>query len=254
MDRLALVNTTRTVPMILYKSGDLPEINMRKILLGFRFREEVRSTDGAPELFYRWVHMDEWIDHHDKPSLRNYGSISEIMSSSNPEYCLVEFFHPEVYSKQVAPNPDLPRIGTKSLAIRRFNRTYVDFLNKNEAAYLDAWIDELLDSNEKYIATYDGKGPDLVPLESERFRNGNLDIVIEDCLLNKKTLEPPRKRRRSPGSELFSSDSSDDESPLPSPSPSPPCSIILPSPLPIPLHSNILDPPTGPRIVDLTHE
>ena len=238
MDRLALVNTTRTVPMILYKSGDLPEINMRKILLGFRFREEVRSTDGAPELFYRWVHMDEWIDHHDKPSLRNYGSISEIMSSSNPEYCLVEFFHPEVYSKQVAPNPDLPRIGTKSLAIRRFNRTYVDFLNKNEAAYLDAWIDELLDSNEKYIATYDGKGTKSV------------SQVIEDSLLNKKTSEPPRKRRRSPASELFSSDSSDAESPLPSPSPSPPCCIILP----IPLHSNILDPPTDPRIVDLTHE
>ena len=86
----------------------------------------------------------------------------------------------------------------------------------------------------------------MVPLESERFRNGNRDIVIEDCLLNKKTIEPPRKRRRSPESELFSSDSSDDESPLPSP----PCSIILP----IPLHSNILDPPTDPRIVDLTHE
>jgi len=238
MDRLALINTTRTVPLSLYKSGDLPEINMRKILLGFRFREEVRSTDGAPELFYRWVHMDEWIDHHDKPSLRNYGSISEIMSSSNPEYCLVEFFHPEVYSKQVAPNPDLPRIGTKSLAIRRFNRTYVDFLNKNEAAYLDAWIDELLDSNEKYIATYDGKGTKSV------------SQLIEDSLLNKKTSEPPRKRRRSPESELFSSDSSDDESPLPSPSPSPPCCIILP----IPLHSNISDPPTDPRIVDLTHE
>ena len=43
---------------------------------------------------------------------------------------------------------------------------------------------------------------------------------------------------------------SDDESPLPSPSPSPPCCIILPSHL----HSNILDPPTDPRIVDLTHE
>ena len=242
MDRLALVNTTRTVPMILYKSGELPEINMRKILLGFRFREEVRSTDGAPELFFRWVHLDEWMDHHDKPSLRNYGSISEIMSSSNPEYCLVEFFHPEVYSKQVAPNLALPRIGTKSLAIRRFNRTYVDFLNTNEAAYLDAWIDELLDSNEKYIATYDGKGTKSV------------SQLIEDSLLNKKTSEPPRKRRRSPASELFSSDSSDDESPLPSPSPSPPCCIILPSPLPIPLHSNILDPPTDPRIVDLTHE
>ena len=250
MDRLALVNTTRTVPMSLYEPGDLPEINMRKILLGFRFRRAIRSTDGAPELFHRWVHMDEWMDHHDKPSLRNYGSITEIMSSSNPEYFLVEFFHPEVYSKQVTPNLALPRIGTKSLAIRRFNRTYVDFLNKNEAAYLDAWIDELLDSNEKYIATYDGKGPDLVPLGSEKVHNGNLDIVIKDCLSNKKTSEPPKKRRRSPESELFSSDPSDDESPLPSPSPSPPCCIILPSHL----HSNILDPPTDPRIVDLTHE
>ena len=74
--------------------------------------------------------------------------------------------------------------------------------------------------------------------------------TIEDGLLNKKTSEPPRKRRRSPESELFSSDSSDDESPLPSPSPSPPCCIILP----IPLHSNISDLPTDPRIVDLTHE
>ena len=237
MYRLALINTTRTVPMTLYKSGDLPEINMRKILLGYRFREEIRSTEGAPELFFRWVHLNEWMDHHDKPSLNNYGSITEVMSSSNTEYCLIQFFHPELYFKRTSPSL-APRIGTKSIAKRRFNRTYVDFLNKNEAAYLDAWIDELLDSNEKYIATYDGKGTKSV------------SQVIEDSLLNKKTSEPPRKRRRSPESELFSSDSSDDESPLPSPSPSPPCCIILP----IPLHSNISDLPTDPRIVDLTHE
>ena len=236
--------------MTLYKTGDLPEINMRKILLGYRFREEIRSTEGAPELFFRWVHLNEWMDHHDKPSLNNYGSITEVMSSSNTEYCLIQFFHPELYFKRTSPSL-APRIGTKSIAKRRFNRTYVDFLNKNEATFLDAWIDDLLDANEKYIATYDGVGPALVRLESDRFRHGSLDIVVEDCLSSKKKSEPPRKRRRSPESELFSSsDSSDDESPLPSP----PCSIILPSPLPIPLHSSILDPPTDPRIVDLTYE
>ena len=237
MDRLALVNTTRTIPMTLYQPGDLPEINMRKILLGYRFRAEIRSTDGAPELFFRWVHLDEWMQHHDKPSLQNYGSITSVMHSSNSEYILVQFFNPEVYFKRTLPRRDLPTIGTKSTTIRRFNRTYVDFLNKNEAAFLDSWIDKLLDDNEAYIAKYDGEGPVLVPLESERFRNGNLDIVIEDCLLSKKHSKPPRKRRRSPESELFSSDSSDDESLLP-----------------IPLHSSIFDPPTDPRIVDLTQE
>ena len=111
----------------------------------------------------------------------------------------------------------------------------MDFLNKNEAAYLDAWIDELLDSNEKYIATYDGKGTKSV------------SQVIEDSLLNKKTSEPPRKRRRSPASELFSSDSSDAESPLPSPS-------QLPKQHPVLSQSSMFDPPTDPRIIDLTHE
>ena len=112
---------------------------------------------------------------------------------------------------------------------------------------LDAWLDKLLDANEQYIATYDGEGPKLVPLESERGRNGNYDRVIEGCLLDKKESEPPRKRRRSPESELFSSDSSDDESPLPSPSP--PL-----EPYPVSSQSSIFDPPTDPRIVDLTHE
>ena len=148
MDRLALINTTRTVPMTLYKSGDLPEISMRKILLGYRFREEVRSTDGAPELFFRWVHLDEWREHHDKPSLQNYGSITSVMSSCNPDYFLVQFFHPEVYFKRISPSMALPKLGTKSTTIRRFNRTYVDFLNKNEAAFLDSWVDKLLDDNE----------------------------------------------------------------------------------------------------------
>ena len=110
----------------------------------------------------------------------------------------------------------LPKLGTNSAAIRRFNRTYVDFLNQTEAAYLDSWIDKLLDDHEEYISTYDGK-------------------------------EPPRKRRRSPEFELFSSDSSDDESPLPSPS-------QLPKQHPVLSQSSMFDPPTDPRIIDLTHE
>ena len=163
----------------------------------------------------------------------NYGSVTEVMSSRNPNYCLIQFFHPEVYFERTKPSPRmaLPKRGTKSTEIRRFNRTYVDFLNKSESAYLNAWIDKLLDDNEASIATHDGEGPKLVPLESERFRNHNLDIVIEDCLL------PPKKRPRSLESELFSSDTSDDESSSPSPYPYP-----------------LLSPPTDPRIVDLTHE
>ena len=229
MDRLALINTTRTVPMTLYDSDDLPEVRMRKILLGYRFRAEVGSTDGAPEQFFRWVHLDEWREHHDKPCLHNYGSVTEVMSSRDPNYCLIQFLHPEIYFKltKFSPRIALPKLGTKTLQIRWFNRTYVDFLTKTEAAFLNSWIDKLLDDNEEYIATYDGEGPTLVPLESERFRNHNLDIVIEDCLL------PPRKRPRSLESELFSSDTSDDESSSPSP---------------------LLSPPTDPRLVDLTHE
>ena len=249
MDRLALINTTRTVPISLYEYGDLPEPRMRKILLGYRFRAAISSTDGAPELFFRWVHLNEWREHHDKPCLDNYGSITIVMESCNPSYVLVQFYHPEVYFKIIKPSPRMtpPKLGTKSTSKRRFNRTYVDFLNRTEAAFLDAWLDKLLDANEQYIATYDGEGPKLVPLESERGRNGNYDRVIEGCLLDKKESEPPRKRRRSPESELFSSDSSDDESPLPSPS----------SPLeqyPVSSQSSIFDPPTDPRIVDLTHE
>ena len=233
MDRLALINTTRTVPMTLYDSDDLPEVRMRKILLGYRFRAEVGSTDGAPPSFFRWVHLDEWREHHNKPCLHNYGSVTEVMSSRDPNYCLIQFFHPEIYFKltKFSPRIALPKMGTKTTEIRRFNRTYVDFLSKTEAAFLDAWIDKLLEDNESYIATYDGEGPKLVPLESERFRNHNLDIVIEDCLL------PPKKRPRSLESELFSSDTSDDESPLSSPYPYP-----------------LLSPPTDPRLVDLTNE
>ena len=233
MDRLALINTTRTVPMTLYDSDDLPEVRMRKLLLGYRFRYEVRSTDGAPQSFFRWVHLDEWREHHNKPCLHNYGSVTEVMYSRDPNYCLIQFFHPEIYFKltKFSPRIALPKLGTKTTEIRRFNRTYVDFLTKTEAAFLDAWIDKLLEDNEDYIATYDGEGPKLVPLESERFRNHNIDIVIEDCLL------PPKKRPRSLESELFSSDTSDDESPLPSPYPYP-----------------LLSPPTDPRLVDLTHE
>ena len=229
MDRLALINTTRTVPMTLYDSDDLPEVRMRKILLGYRFRAEVSSTDGAPELFFRWVHLDEWREHHDKPCLHNYGSLTEVMSSRHPEYFLIQFFHPEIYFKltKFSPRIALPKLGTKTTEIRRFNRTYVDFVTKTEAAFLDAWIDKLLEDNESYIATYDGEGPKLVPLESERFRNHNLDIVIEDCLL------PPKKRPRPLESELFASDTSDDESSSPSP---------------------LLSPATDPRIVDLTNE
>ena len=229
MDRLALINTTRTVPMTLYEDDDLPEVRMRKILLGYRFRAEVKSTDGAPELFFRWVHLDEWREHHDKPCLSNYGSITEVMGSRNPNYCLVQFFHPEVYFKRIKPSPRmaLPKLGTKSTAIRRFNRTYVDFLNKTESTYLNSWIDKLLDDNEEYIATYHDEGPKLVPLESELSRNYNYDIVIKDCLL------PPRKRSRPPELDIFGSDSSDDES-----------SDV----------SSIFDPPTDPRIVDLTNE
>ena len=140
-----------------------------------------------------------------------------------------------------------PKLGTKSTSKRRFNRTYVDFLNRTEAAFLDAWLDKLLDANDQYNATYDGKDPQLVLLESERGRNGNYDRVIEGCLLDKKESEPPRKRRRSPESELFSSDSSDDESPLPSPSQLPKQHSVL-SP------SSMFDPPTDPRIIDLTYE
>ena len=234
MDRLALINTTRTVPMTLYEDGDLPEVRMRKILLGYRFRAEIMSTDGAPELFFRWVHLDEWREHHDKPCLHNYASITEVMGSRNPNYCLVQFLHPEVYFQRIKPSPRmaLPKLGTKSTAIRRFNRTYVDFLSKTEVAYFNALLDELLDDNEEYIATYDGKSPTLVPLESERSINYNYDIVIKDCLLGKKKVEPPRKRSRSPESDIFgsSSDESDDES------------------------ISIFDPPTDPRIVDLTNE
>ena len=120
----------------------------------------------------------------------------------------------------------LPKLGTRSTEIRWFNRTYVDFLNKTESTYLNSWIDKLLDDNEDYIATYQGEGPKLVPLESEISRNYNYDIVIKDCLL------PPRKRSRFPES-IFGSDSSDDES-----------SDV----------SSIFDPPTDPRIVDLTRE
>ena len=234
MDRLALINTTRTVPISLYKYGDLPEPRMRKILLGYRFRAAISNTDGAPELFFRWVHLNEWREHHDKPCLDNYSSITIVMESRNPSYVLVQFFNPEVYFKIIKPSPRMtpPKLGTKSTSKRRSNRTYVDFLNRTEAAFLDAWLDKLLDDNEDYIATYDGKGPTLVPLESERSINYNYDIVIKDCLLGKKKVEPPRKRFRSPESDIFgsSSDESDDES------------------------SSIFDPPTDPRIVDLTNE
>ena len=149
------------------------------------------------------------------------------MSSRHPEYFLIQFFHPEIYFKltKFSPRIALPKLGTKTTEIRRFNRTYVDFLSTREAVYLDACLDKLLDDNEDYIATYDGEGPDLVPLESDRFRHHG--ISLKDCLLEEKKSEPPRKRLRPLEFELFGSDSSDDESPS-------------------------LSPPTDPRIVNLT--
>ncbi len=89
MERLHLINTTRTVPMTLYDDDVLPESRMRKILLGYRFRAELNSIDGAPELFYRWVNVDEWREHHDKPCLHNYGSLLHVMNSREVNHCLV---------------------------------------------------------------------------------------------------------------------------------------------------------------------
>ena len=115
----------------------------------------------------------------------------------------------------------LPPQGTKSAETRRFNRAYVAFLNTTEASDLDLWVSRMQDGNSpnwKYN-----------PSSKE---------------------EPPRKKRKSPMSDdlyedfirqltATDDDSSDDDVPILQLSPSP---------------SSMFDPPTDPRIVDLTHE
>ena len=219
MNRLHLINTTRVVPMFYYDNHDIPEVRMRSLLLKVRLETQLNSTTGDRELFHRWVHVEEWQELVDMPNLNNYGSLV-VLKRVKLSFCLVQFPHPEVYFKKTTPSPRmcLPPQGTKSAETRRFNRAYVAFLNTTEASDLDQWVSRMQDGNSpnwKYN-----------PSSNE---------------------EPPRKRRKSLESELFSSDSSDDESPLPSPT-------QLLKQHPVLSQSSMFDPPTDPRIVDLTHE
>ena len=216
MNRLHLINTTRVVPMFYYDNHDIPEVQMRSQLLKLRLETQLNSTTGDRELFHRWVSIAEWQDLIDMPNLNNYGSLV-VLKRVKLVYCLVQFPHPEVYFKKHSGRRFLPQ-GTKSAEPRRFNRAYVAFLNTTEASDLDLWVSRMQDGNSpnwKYN-----------PSSNE---------------------EPPRKRCKSLMSELFSSDSSDDESPLPSPS-------QLLKQHPVLRQSSMFDPPTDPRIVDLTHE
>ena len=82
----------------------------------------------------------------------------------------------------------------------------MDFVNKSEANELNRLIDELLNNNEDYIANYE---PKVVPLQAERYKNANIDMVIEDCEFG--SPDP------NDSDDIFGSDSSDDEcqSPVP---------------------------------------
>ena len=82
MDRLKLVNTTRDIPLNLYNPDTKSELHMRKVLLGYRHRAAIRSSDGAPPLYYRWIHEDEWYAHHDMPPLQSYACLNTVFSNT----------------------------------------------------------------------------------------------------------------------------------------------------------------------------
>ena len=64
----------------------------------------------------------------------------------------------------------LPLLGNKSTEPRRFHRQFLDFLSNHEAYELHQWIDNLLDENENYIATFeesDSEDEDVFSSDSE---------------------------------------------------------------------------------------
>ena len=190
MDRLKLVNTTRDIPLNLYNPDTKSELHMRKVLLGYRHRAAIRSSDGAPPLYYRWIHEDEWYAHHDIPPLQSYGSLDTVFDNKHdPSYSLIAFYNPSIYIQdcKASPRMQLPLLGTKSTGPRMFNRQFLDFLSSHEAFELNQWIDKLLDENENHIATFeesDSECEDIFTSESEDESPMVVDLTTEtdsDC-------------------------------------------------------------------------
>ena len=190
MDRLKLVNTTRDIPLNLYNPVINSELHMRKVLLGYRHRAAISSSDGAPPLYYRWIDEDEWYPRHNIPPLQSYGSLDTVFDNKhNERYSLIAFYNPTIYHQEpkASTRMRLPLLPSKSTGPRHFNWQFLDFLSNDEAYQLNQWIDNLLDEHENHIATFeesDSEYEDIFTSESEDESPMVVDLTTEtdsDC-------------------------------------------------------------------------
>ena len=218
MDRLRLVNANMDIPLGLYGPNSFDELDMRHSLLFHRQRENKRSLEGAPPYYYRWIHRDEWEEHYDMPRLQSYMSIDMIHISKCHKYHLIKFLNPTIYRKKVEASPRmcLQPHGTPSKELRFFNRTFANFLGRNEARTLCNWIDQLLDDYEDSIAK----------LAFNLTNDPDSDIDDDSCSSNEKGTN-----LSDDSIDLFSDSDSD-------------CDIAPPTKR----CRNIYDPPRDPRL------
>ena len=149
MNRLHLVNASVDIPFFIYdddvENEYFNERSFRFNILRCRRNESKTNLEGAPPYFFKWVHIDEYDEHYDKPCLRQYVGLETVLKTGS--YELVKFLNPAIFLQKL-PATGLMHIaprGTKSLELRRFNQTFVDFFNTEELTSLRRQLDHTLD-------------------------------------------------------------------------------------------------------------
>ncbi len=83
MNRLQLVNVAIDIPFFLYdervENTDFHERALRFNLLRYRRNESKTNLGGAPPYFFKWIHVDEYEPHYDKPRLASYVGLETVL-------------------------------------------------------------------------------------------------------------------------------------------------------------------------------
>ena len=162
MSRLYLINSTMDVPIHVFKNtrndDGYFERAFRLELLQRRMIES-RHSDGTPPYFYRWIHIEEYEKHYDKPDLAAYVGLLTVMKYGS--YELIRFFNPSLHLLKLKPSPRLcaePK-GSRSSEVRKFSYTFLDFLNTVEISSLQVLVDRALDEYARRVDS--GRSIDL---------------------------------------------------------------------------------------------
>ena len=222
-----MINSTLDVPIHVFKNtrndDGYFERAFRLELLQRRMIES-RHSDGTPPYFYRWIHIEEYEKHYDKPDLTAYVGLLTVMKYGS--YELIRFFNPSLHLLKLKPSPRLcaePK-GSRSSEVRKFSYTFLDFLNTVEISSLHSLVDRALDAYAKRVDS--GRPIDLCCTtdesedESDYPSSPTGSVTLDkDTDWNQPSIEqliplsPPRDPRLRDHESLFSSDSesSDDD-------------------------------------------